>query len=132
MNKNYISRHPRDRQRMRVVPLKQQASFTNDRKNSLSSSTSTTTTTTTTNTTTTEGGSGGGEASSGGKQVPVVGRHAISLVDTKAFDGKLAFVEVRILTGRTHQIRVHLQDHGTPVYGDDTYGLVDWNKKLSE
>lgn len=67
---------------------------------------------------------------SGGKQVAEVGRRAISFVDTKAFDGKLAFVEVRIPTGRTHQIRVHLQDRGTPVYGDDTYGLVDWNKKL--
>jgi 23S rRNA-/tRNA-specific pseudouridylate synthase len=121
---NYISRHPRDRQRMRVVPMKQQALFPSERKNNLSSSV--------TFSTTTEGGGGGGETSSGGKQVPLVGRRAISLVDTKAFDGKLAFVEVRIPTGRTHQIRVHLQDRGTPVYGDDTYGLMDWNKKLSK
>jgi 23S rRNA-/tRNA-specific pseudouridylate synthase len=70
------------------------------------------------------------QSSSGGKQVAEVGRRAISFVDTKAFDGKLAFVEVRIPTGRTHQIRVHLQDRGTPVYGDETYGLMDWNKKL--
>jgi 23S rRNA-/tRNA-specific pseudouridylate synthase len=70
------------------------------------------------------------QSSSGGKEVAEVGKRAISFVDTKAFDGKLAFVEVRIPTGRTHQIRVHLQDRGTPVYGDETYGLVDWNKKL--
>lgn len=70
------------------------------------------------------------QSSPGGKEVAEAGKRAISFVDTKAFDGKLAFVEVRIPTGRTHQIRVHLQDRGTPVYGDETYGLVDWNKKL--
>ena len=58
------------------------------------------------------------------------GRRALSYVDTLAFDGKLSLVKVRIETGRTHQIRVHLQDRHTPIYGDDIYGLPDWNKKL--
>jgi len=31
-------------------------------------------------------------------------------------------VEVRLETGRTHQIRVHFSDHGHPVVGDRTYG----------
>jgi 23S rRNA pseudouridine1911/1915/1917 synthase len=31
-------------------------------------------------------------------------------------------VEVRLETGRTHQIRVHFADHGHPVVGDPTYG----------
>jgi 23S rRNA pseudouridine1911/1915/1917 synthase len=60
------------------------------------------------------------------------GRRALSFVDTLAFDGKLSFVQVRIETGRTHQIRVHLQDRHTPVYGDDVYGIADWNKRLSK
>jgi 23S rRNA pseudouridine1911/1915/1917 synthase len=60
------------------------------------------------------------------------GRRALSYVDTIAFDGKLSLVQVRIETGRTHQIRVHLQDRHTPVYGDDVYGLQDWNKRLSK
>ena len=30
------------------------------------------------------------------------------------------------------QIRVHLQDRHTPIYGDDVYGLSDWNKRLSQ
>jgi 23S rRNA-/tRNA-specific pseudouridylate synthase len=51
-------------------------------------------------------------------------------VDTLAFDGKLSLVKVRIETGRTHQIRVHLQDRRTPIYGDDLYGISDWNKRL--
>mmetsp|Transcript_14945 Transcript_14945/g.43115 ORF Transcript_14945/g.43115 Transcript_14945/m.43115 type:complete len:468 (-) Transcript_14945:1360-2763(-) len=58
------------------------------------------------------------------------GRRALSFVDTLAFDSKLALVKVRIETGRTHQIRVHLQDRHTPIYGDDIYGIADWNKRL--
>ena len=34
----------------------------------------------------------------------------------------LAFVEVKIYTGRTHQIRVHLSSIGLPIIGDDLYG----------
>jgi 23S rRNA pseudouridine1911/1915/1917 synthase len=36
--------------------------------------------------------------------------------------GKFTLVEVRIETGRTHQIRVHMQAIGYPVVGDFLYG----------
>jgi RluA family pseudouridine synthase len=36
--------------------------------------------------------------------------------------GKAAWVEARPLTGRTHQIRVHLSEDGLPILGDDLYG----------
>lgn len=34
----------------------------------------------------------------------------------------LALVECRLETGRTHQIRVHMQHHGFPLVGDELYG----------
>lgn len=37
-------------------------------------------------------------------------------------DAKLALLDVQILTGRTHQIRVHLASRKAPILGDTVYG----------
>lgn len=37
-------------------------------------------------------------------------------------DGKLSLVRLRLGTGRTHQIRVHMAHIGCPLAGDDLYG----------
>ncbi|MFW8600317.1 RluA family pseudouridine synthase [Desulfobacterota bacterium M19] len=52
-----------------------------------------------------------------------VGREAVTDWRTlRVFQGHLSLLEVRISTGRTHQIRVHMAYQGTPVAGDTLYG----------
>lgn len=47
--------------------------------------------------------------------------------------GRLAsLVEVSILTGRTHQIRVHAAYAGHPVAGDPKYGDAEFNEEMRE
>ena len=45
-------------------------------------------------------------------------------------DGLCSLVEAQLKTGRTHQIRVHLQAYGHPILGDDKYGDQDLDKVL--
>lgn len=44
----------------------------------------------------------------------------------------LALLEAELLTGRTHQIRVHLTALGFPLAGDDKYGDYAWNRALAK
>ena len=54
--------------------------------------------------------------------VTAEGKHAITEYEVmKEFDF-LTLVRLKLKTGRTHQIRVHLVHIGHPVFGDPTYG----------
>jgi 23S rRNA pseudouridine955/2504/2580 synthase len=43
---------------------------------------------------------------------------------------EFSLLEAELLTGRTHQIRVHLAHLKHPVLGDDKYGDFELNKRL--
>ncbi len=59
------------------------------------------------------------------------GRRSISLVRVVQRAGGYTLLDVTIKTGRTHQIRVHLQQAGHPIVGDDKYGDFAVNRALS-
>lgn len=44
-------------------------------------------------------------------------------------NGKLALVEIKLGTGRTHQIRAHMAHIGCPLLGDGKYGINRINKE---
>ena len=51
---------------------------------------------------------------------------AITEFDVRERFKNFTLLEIKILTGRTHQIRVHLKAYGHPIVGDNLY----FNKKL--
>jgi len=65
-------------------------------------------------------------------QVNAIGKPSISHFKVLERRGGQSYCEVRIETGRTHQIRVHAQHIGHPVAGDDKYGDPAVNKRFRE
>jgi len=49
------------------------------------------------------------------------GKHAVTRWKVKERYGRVSLVELRLETGRTHQIRVHLTEAGFPLLGDPLY-----------
>ncbi|KHG34542.1 MAG: RluA family pseudouridine synthase [Epsilonproteobacteria bacterium] len=50
------------------------------------------------------------------------GKEAISYIEPLMIEGKRSKIRVKIETGRTHQIRVHLKSIGASILGDTEYG----------
>lgn len=65
-------------------------------------------------------------------QVNANGKPSMSHFKLLERRGGQSYCEVRIETGRTHQIRVHARHIGHPVAGDDKYGDEAANKRLRE
>lgn len=65
-------------------------------------------------------------------QVNAIGKPSISHFRALERRGGQSYCEIRIETGRTHQIRVHALHIGHPVAGDDKYGDEVANRRLRE
>jgi 23S rRNA pseudouridine955/2504/2580 synthase len=58
------------------------------------------------------------------------GKAAVTRVKPLRVQDDLSLLELQLMTGRTHQIRVHLSHAGHPVAGDDKYGDKEGAKRL--
>ncbi|CCH62254.1 hypothetical protein TBLA_0G03170 [Henningerozyma blattae CBS 6284] len=60
-------------------------------------------------------------------------KHAKTIFTRISYDGQTSIVKCKPLTGRTHQIRVHLQYLGHPIANDPLYSNVDiWGEQLGK
>jgi 23S rRNA pseudouridine1911/1915/1917 synthase len=57
------------------------------------------------------------------------GKSASSIFKTITYNEQLSLLDIKLETGRTHQIRVHAQYNKTPILGDPLYGSIQSNKR---
>lgn len=62
--------------------------------------------------------------------VTLPGKPSITVFRILTSSGRYALIEARPLTGRTHQIRVHLTHSGLPIVGDEAYGGVQAGRMM--
>lgn len=72
------------------------------------------------------------DENSGTVRVSKNGKNALTIVNKFKNYGDFSLVKVVILTGRTHQIRVHLASIDHPVIGDAKYGDFKLNKEFKD
>jgi len=57
-------------------------------------------------------------------------REAVTHFRVRERFGVASYIELRLETGRTHQIRVHLRFAGHPILGDMMYGVTDFSRSV--
>ena len=60
------------------------------------------------------------------------GSRAVTLFKPLSIGSAATLVQARLLTGRTHQIRVHAAHIGHPILGDDKYGDFELNREMAK
>jgi len=58
-------------------------------------------------------------------------KHATTIVKNLISDHEISLAKLDLITGRTHQIRVHMRYKNTPVLGDQVYGFTGANKTFN-
>ena len=73
-----------------------------------------------------------GDGRRGSSAAPGEGQRAITNVDVVEALGDYTLVECRLETGRTHQVRIHLGETGTPLCGERIYDRPLHGKPLPD
>lgn len=60
------------------------------------------------------------------------GRHSCTRYRPLAYSDGVTLLEIHLVTGRTHQIRGHMQSIGHPVVGDRKYGDAEMNRRFRQ
>lgn len=63
-------------------------------------------------------------------KISAEGLKAVTLITPITTNGNISLVQAELLTGRTHQARVHLAHIGHPIIGDRKYGDFHVNKNI--
>jgi 23S rRNA pseudouridine955/2504/2580 synthase len=65
-------------------------------------------------------------------EVDATGKESLTVFEPIALYEGASLMEVRLATGRTHQIRVHAAHIGHPIAGDEKYGDSEHNRRMRE
>ena len=63
-------------------------------------------------------------------RVDASGKAALSRVQVLRSGTQYSVIQVELVSGRTHQIRVHCQSQGHEIAGDDKYGDAEFNRAM--
>ena len=63
-------------------------------------------------------------------KIDASGKPALTRVSVLGSGERHSCIQLELITGRTHQIRVHCQAEGHPIAGDDKYGDDEFNRRM--
>jgi 23S rRNA pseudouridine1911/1915/1917 synthase len=73
-----------------------------------------------------------GDGRRGSTTLPNLGKHAITHVKPRELLPECTLVQCQLETGRTHQIRIHLAEHGFPIFGEKVYNRAPFKEPKKE